>query len=390
MSKLYNTQKEITTNFRKFFSKYIPNIRKTQLNILPEIIFGMIQAESVSAFDIAKTLKDKFSLIQFDSVIKRIRRFFNNKLFQPYEFYQSFISYIIAHYKKKHRDKRVHLVFDHMFSHDNYTIFMITMRIGKQGIPLWFRCFKGNDDSDAFASKTITEGITEVSNMFESTGLELIFLADRWFNSTELLKHIDSLGHTYCIRLKKNIHVYPFDKKEGHIVQKYIGELSYCKYKSVTYKEIPFTDERYITNIVFSDWKDVEEPWIIATNGDTRRAIKDYSYRFGGIETVFKNQKTNGFNLEKICNANITSFTTMYTLLCVCVTYLTILGADYSKNSRCYKNEKIETHKIYIVDETRTKKRVISLFNTGLTLFKRAFCSLKYIRLPFTFILYDI
>ena len=80
----------------------------------------------------------------------------------------------------------------------------------------------------------------------------------------------------------------------------------------------------------------------------------------------------------------------MYTLLCVCVTYLTILGADYSKNSRCYKNEKIETHKIYIVDETRTKKRVISLFNTGLTLFKRAFCSLKYIRLPFTFILYDI
>ena len=184
MSKLYNTQKEITTNFRKFFSKYIPNIRKTQLNILPEIIFGMIQAESVSAFDIAKTLKDKFSLIQFDSVIKRIRRFFNNKLFQPYEFYQSFISYIIAHYKKKHRDKRVHLVFDHMFSHDNYTIFMITMRIGKQGIPLWFRCFKGNDDSDAFASKTITEGITEVSNMFESTGLELIFLADRWFIKT--------------------------------------------------------------------------------------------------------------------------------------------------------------------------------------------------------------
>lgn len=356
MSKLYNTQKEITTNFRKFFSKYIPNIRKTQLNILPEIIFGMIQAESVSAFDIAKTLKDKFSLIQFDSVIKRIRRFFNNKLFQPYEFYQSFISYIIVHYKKKHRDKRVHLVFDHMFSHDNYTIFMITMRIGKQGIPLWFRCFKGNDDSDAFASKTITEGITEVSNMFESTGLELIFLADRWFNSTELLKHIDSLGHTYCIRLKKNIHVYPFDKKEGHIVQKYIGELSYCKYKSVTYKEIPFTDERYITNIVFSDWKDVEEPWIIATNGDTRRAIKDYSYRFGGIETVFKNQKTNGFNLEKICNANITSFTTMYTLLCVCVTYLTILGADYSKNSRCYKNEKIETHKIYIVDETKNEK----------------------------------
>ena len=37
-----------------------------------------------------------------------------------------------------------------MFSHDNYTVFMITMRIGKQGIPLWFRCFKGKSDKSAF------------------------------------------------------------------------------------------------------------------------------------------------------------------------------------------------------------------------------------------------
>lgn len=390
MSKLYNTQKEITTNFRKFLSEKISKIRKTQLNILPEILFGMIQAESVSATDIAKNLKDEFSLVQFDSVAKRIRRFFNNKIFKPYEFYKDFISFVISNYKKKHHDKRVHLIFDHMFSHENYTVFMITMRVGKQGIPIWFRCFKGKDNSDAFATETIKDGITKVSEMFESTDLELIFLADRWFNSTELLRHIDSLGHTYCIRLKKNIHVYPFDKKESHIIQKYIGELSYYKHKSTTYKEIPFTDERYITNIVFSDWKDVEEPWIVATNGDTNRAIKDYSYRFGGIESVFKNQKTNGFNLEKICNANITAFTTMYTLLCVCITYLTLLGADYSKNTRCYKNEKIETHKTYILNGKRTKKRIMSLFNTGLTLFKRAFCSLKYIRLPFTFILYDI
>ncbi len=183
MSKLYNTQKEITTNFRKFFSKHIPNIRKTQLKILPEILFGIIKSESVSSFDIAKTLKDEFCFVQFD---------------------------------------------------------------------------------------------------------------------------------------------------------------------------------------------------------------KDYSYRFRGIETVFKNQKTNGFNLEKICNANITAFTTMYTLLCICVTYLTLLGTDYSKNSRCYKNEKIETHKTYMINGKRIKKRIMSLFNTGLTLFNRAFCSCKYIRLPFTFILYNI
>lgn len=388
MSKLYNTQKYITINFKCFLKKF--HLRKTQLNILPSILFGMIQSESVSAPDIAKVLKDEFSFIQFDSVVKRIRRFFNNSLFDPYLFYKDFISFILDHYKKKHQDKRVHIIFDHMFSHDNYTVFMLSMRIGKQGIPIWFQCFKGISNNNAFEIDTLKDAITQVSHLFQNRNLELIFLADRWFNSVDLLKHIDSLGHTYCVRLKKNLHVYPFIKKEGHIIQKDIGDLSYFKYKSTTYSNIPFTDERYLTNIVFSDWKDVEEPWIIATNGDPKRAIKDYSYRFGGVESLFKNQKSNGFHLENISNANLQSFTTMYTLLCVSVTYLTILGTEYSKNNSCYKNEKIITHKTYIINGKRIKKRVMSLFNTGLTLFHRAFNSIKYIRLPFSFILYDI
>lgn len=388
MSKLYNTQKYITINFKCFLKKF--HLRKTQLNILPSILFGMIQSESVSAPDIAKVLKDEFSFIQFDSVVKRIRRFFNNSLFDPYLFYKDFISFILDHYKKKHQDKRVHIIFDHMYSHDNYTVFMLSMRIGKQGIPIWFQCFKGISNNNAFEIDTLKDAITQVSHLFQNRNLELIFLADRWFNSVDLLKHIDSLGHTYCVRLKKNLHVYPFIKKEGHIIQKDIGDLSYFKYKSTTYSNIPFTDERYLTNIVFSDWKDVEEPWIIATNGDPKRAIKDYSYRFGGVESLFKNQKSNGFHLENISNANLQSFTTMYTLLCVSVTYLTILGTEYSKNNSCYKNEKILTHKTYIINGKRIKKRVMSLFNTGLTLFHRAFNSIKYIRLPFSFILYDI
>ena len=74
----------------------------------------------------------------------------------------------------------------------------------------------------------------------------------------------------------------------------------------------------------------------------------------------------------------------------LCVTYLTILGTDFSKNSNCYKNIKLTTHKIYIINGKRIKKRVMSLFNTGLTLFKIAFNSFNYIRLPLTFKLYDI
>ena len=42
MNKLYNTQLHLTSGFTKFFLKAIPDIRKSHLNILPFIIFGMI------------------------------------------------------------------------------------------------------------------------------------------------------------------------------------------------------------------------------------------------------------------------------------------------------------------------------------------------------------
>ena len=38
----------------------------------------------------------------------------------------------------------------------------------------------------------------------------------------------------------------------------------------------------------------------------------------------------------------------------------------------------------------KIKKRVLSLFNTGLTLFKRAFNSHHYVTISYKFILYDI
>lgn len=150
MSKLYNTQSIISSGFLDFLKNNVPNIRKTQLNIIPYILFGMISSESAVISDISKHLKDDFSLVHEASVNRRIRRFFNNPLFDPYSFYHSIIKYVISNYKKKHSDKRVHISFDHMFSHDNYTVFMLSMRIGKQGIPLWFHCFKGNNDVDAF------------------------------------------------------------------------------------------------------------------------------------------------------------------------------------------------------------------------------------------------
>ena len=385
MSLIYNTQNDFASSLSNFLHISCPFLHKPLLKIIPHIIYGMINSESSVTLDIAKHLKEDFSLIQPDSVSRRIRRFFNNSHFNPYLFYDSIIKHVISSYKKKHPDKRIHIIIDHMFSHDNYTVLMMSMRIGKQGIPLWFRCFKGKDDSNAFQDDLFIQGINFISDLFDDS-FDLIFLADRFFNSSKLMYHIDSLGHTYCFRLKKNIKISIFDKKENHYILKWISDLSSYEFHPAYYNNIFYTEEsRLLSNIVISQRHGYNEPWIIITNGDVTRAIKDYGYRFGGIESLFKNQKSNGFYIESINNASLTAFSNMYSLVCFATLFLTIIGCDFAKNTKCYKNIKIRTHQI----RNGVKVRVLSLFNTGLTLIKLAFNSLKYIRIPYSFILYD-
>ena len=96
-------------DFNQTLKKAIPDIRKTQLNIIPHIILSMILSESCVPIDMAKVLKDEFSFIQIDSVIKRIRRFFSNKLFDPYVFYQKLIIYVLNSFYSKHVDKTLYI-----------------------------------------------------------------------------------------------------------------------------------------------------------------------------------------------------------------------------------------------------------------------------------------
>lgn len=171
-------------------------------------------SESCITNDIVKVLKDEFDLVYPTSTERRIRRFFNNKLFKNYKFYEDCIKNIISRYKLSQSDNRVHIVMDHMFMKDSFTVFMISMRIGKQSIPLWFRCFEGTSDPNAFKQSTLEEGITFVSDLFKDKNYKLIFLGDRWFNSTKLMNFIDSLGHTYVFRLKENFKCFVYDKRK--------------------------------------------------------------------------------------------------------------------------------------------------------------------------------
>ena len=130
MSKFYNTQKNIASDLAKFFKNVASNLSKPQLKIIPYIILGMIESESVVTTDIVKKLKGNFSSVNPFSTVRRLERFFNNSKFNVYDFYNNIISNVVSNYNPK--NKNVYISIDHMYCRDAFTVLFFSLKVDKQ------------------------------------------------------------------------------------------------------------------------------------------------------------------------------------------------------------------------------------------------------------------
>lgn len=283
---------------------------------------------------------------------KRIWRFLNNKNIDIYQIYKDIISYVIKNVSNvKHNELIVTL--DHMFTKNNFVTLMFTLKIDKQGIPLFFRTERTLSNchleiqkysrKKLFTEKYIIDCIDEVINLLSPLNTKITFLADRWFFNLNLLKHIDESGHYYCFRAKANssTKVYLYNKKEKHKIYMKINELKKMVYHSVYYENVEIGDMYLKANISISSYiafkernnnkekEDEEiENWYIISNIKPKITLNKYSKRFGLIEMFFKSQKTNGFYLEETKAKNLHAFETLYGIICLASLWLNILGVD--------------------------------------------------------------
>lgn len=237
---------------------------------------------------------------------------------------------------------------------------------------------------EAYQSDLIREGILYVYKLFKGKNSNLIYLADRWFQNYKLMKYMDELDVTYCIRIKSNLTFYIYDYGEIAGNTKDVE----AKEEEQYFERVRIVRYNYLTKMAVSKKEGDKEAIYVMTNGKVEDGIKNYSYRFGSIEFVFKNQKTNGFYLESTKMRNLQSFKTLYGVTSIALLWLTILGVEYTSNIEKRKNEvKI---RCYRKNKEKQKERIFSLFNTGLMYFNLCFNSYQVAKIRCNFLLYEI
>lgn len=394
MIKVYNKNNKISSPdlivYQNLFNKFL-NVCHFMplpfLNFLPLFISALMQSESVILSDLASIIAPILS-IHIDSADRKIRRFLSSNQNDFIFFFDKFISYLLSNFKIKHLDKKVYIAFDHMHIAKKFSILLFSLRVGKVGIPIWFRVFYYSN-SDAFQLSLFQDGILFCHNLFNKIDSNsiIIFLADRfWGNHTKLMEYIDSLGDIFYIRTKKDSLVYTFDKKKKKFIYKSLSKLPHYVYHSAFYENITLTRNHFHCNLAISKSIDHIEPYYIVTNANPKSAIKEYSKRFGTVEFVFKNEKTNGFFLEETQIKSLKSLEALFVCICISQVLLTILGIDHSKNNKCYEDIKIKTTKIV----NGKRKRLYSYFHVGLMIIKYFFKMFHPINLFNRLTLYDV
>ena len=102
---------------------------------------------------------------------------------------------------------------------------------------------------------------------------------------------------------------------------------------------------------------------------------------------LFSNLKNlTRFRLESTKTQKIEHFISLFTIVCVALTWLTIIGADYVKNKHHYHLKIRDTRR----HKNNTTSRFISFFNLGLIIFNLCCYNTVNFTLKFDFVLYDV
>jgi hypothetical protein len=169
---------------------------------------------------------------------------------------------------------------------DEHQMLMISLRVGERALPLAWRLKK---TQGAIGFDVQRQALEAVAAQLPDKA-RVMLMGDRFYGSPALIEWCHARGWGWRLRCKQELLVF----EQG-------GEttLAECLARGQhMLSAIELTGKRARTNIAMLHEPDHREPWIIAmSDPPSLWSAHDYGLRWG-IEAMFSDYKTRGFNLE--------------------------------------------------------------------------------------------
>ncbi len=265
-------------------------LKQTQYLTLQILVFLLQSYKNVSIERLATVMPYP---VLFESRRRAIQRFLILPILKVELLWFPLIKYIVRKYFKESRV--LTLAIDRTQWRDK-NIFVISLIWDKRAIPVFWQILSKRGSSNLGEQQKL---ISPVLSLFKK--YKIIILGDREFGSVKLASWLCEKKVGFALRVKQERYI----KQEGQEYQRLNG-LGLIPGTGFYLTGIQVTKQKGFGKFDIAGYwqrknrqKSLDEPWYLLTNlGSLTTAISAYKRR-SGIEAMFKDCKTGGYNLEK-------------------------------------------------------------------------------------------
>ena len=153
---------------------------------------------------------------------------------------------------------------------------------------------------------------------------KVVFLADRGFADTQLMRHLRHLGWHWRIRIKSNFWIHP-----SHLASFQVGDIALQPGHMSCWQEVWMTDQRFgPVHLAVALPLGSDEYWyVISDEAADLKTLEEYGLRFD-IEENFLDDKSNGFQLEDSLIRSAEALERLCFVLAITTLYLVSMGTS--------------------------------------------------------------
>jgi hypothetical protein len=219
---------------------------------------------------------------------------------------------------------------------------MISLAFHWRALPVFWKVV----ESEGALGFSVQEEVLDEVYAMIPRGIHVLLMGDRFYGTKALIGWLQKAKWSYRIRIKGNTN---FEHEGGLINGNYVGKMEGKRALGAT-----FVKSKITTNIGFLHEDGHKEPWIIVMDDiPTKAKILDYSIRWG-IECLFLDLKSKGFDLESTHIRDVQRIEKMIAIIAVATFWAVSVGLSTSLGHEERGTEK---------KRRRSKK---SLFQLGL------------------------
>jgi len=255
---------------------------KKQREGLALLVATALQVRSVNLNELAAALPRAAE--RLDMRYQWISRLLGNELIDIGAVMTPFAREVLA--RAAMTSRSVVVMIDQSKVNDAHQMVMVSLRVGERALPLAWRTKK---TQGAIGFADYRAALEAVAGLLPP-GARVALMGDRFYGTGALIGWCRGRGWGWRLRCKQDLLVFQ-DGAETTLAACFArGEHML--------RDVELTEKRVLTNVAMLHEAGHPEPWIIALSDPptTWRAL-DYGMRWG-IEAMFSDYKTRGFNLE--------------------------------------------------------------------------------------------